>query len=217
MALVQKVPPVKGRPYVCNFCRSGTHHYCPQGIRNGDGSIIPCTCDGDECKAGSLRCTECRNTHPDEVNATTWRCFDKDACESSVRSRLAADPRIQNIERIRSKVMAEKADEKSTTREKVVKVGKCLVTGEPTKGGKFKPGMDSRYVSMRVQEVVAGDVTEADARERINSEVGSTALLAKFDKSLGLRREADKKAAEAAKAKEQAAAATKASEAATKG
>jgi hypothetical protein len=96
--------------------------------------------------------------------------------------------------------------EKATakTAAKTPKVGKCLVTGQPTKGGLFLPGMDARYCSERVADVMEGRATKAQALTKMKEDGTSATLQEKFEKNLGIAKEkADKKAA-AAKEKEAA-------------
>lgn len=102
--------------------------------------------------------------------------------------------------------------EAAATKEKAVKtekVGKCLVTGKPTKGGLFAPGQDAKYVSLRVADVEAANFTktaEAAQLKRMKEDGTSEKLQAKFTKAVGLakaRWEA-KKAADAEKAKAKA-------------
>jgi len=83
----------------------------------------------------------------------------------------------------------------------------CLVTGEETKGGLFKPGMDARYVSQRVAEYTeAGFTAKAHdaAKARMKKDGVSDTLVAKFEKSARLAKERADKAA-AAKAEKAAA------------
>lgn len=101
----------------------------------------------------------------------------------------------------------EKAEKVAKTKEPTY----CLVTGEPTKGGLFKPGMDARYVSERVTEVINGKFSakaEQTARAKMKKDGVSEKLVAKFDKSLGLAREKQEKrdAAKAEKAEAKASA-----------
>lgn len=60
----------------------------------------------------------------------------------------------------------------------------CLVTGRETKRGKFAPGQDAVYVSQRVAEAAAGQVSREDAAARILNETGSVRLVEKFGKQL---------------------------------
>lgn len=87
--------------------------------------------------------------------------------------------------------MARRSDKEThPTRAAVAKTPKeltlCLVTGRPTRGGRFAPGMDARYVSDRVKEVVNKEATLVQTRKRILEETGSTKLVEKFEKTLEL-------------------------------
>lgn len=101
-----------------------------------------------------------------------------------------------------AKIEDNKAKAEKVTKEKAPTF--CLVTGEPTKGGLFKPGMDARYVSLRVAEVVEAKFTQkatAAALAQMKKDGVSEALVGKFNKSLGLAQDKAAKAAAAAKAK----------------
>lgn len=101
------------------------------------------------------------------------------------------------------------AAKKAERAPKTPRTGTCLVTGLPTKGGLFLPGMDARYVSDLIKSVVAKEVTVPQARKQMKEDGVSDALQAKFEKNLGIAR--DKAAAEkAAPAKKAAPAAKKA-------
>jgi hypothetical protein len=104
--------------------------------------------------------------------------------------------------------MAEAAATKEK-KEKVAKTGTCLVTGKETKGGLFAPGMDAKYVSLRVAEVEEKNFTktaEQEALKKMKADGTSEKLQAKFTKAVGLAKDrADKrKAAEAEKAQAKA-------------
>jgi hypothetical protein len=206
-----------GKPHLCGFCTTGHHKYCPRAVRNGDlapAKIITCDCKDEGCGDQLLRCLECKSEAQQDIDPENWRCFDINACEARIEARLDANPTIQNIRRIQTmaRIENEKAA-KTAAAKKTPKVGKCLVTGKATKGGKFLPGMDARYVSLRVTEVLDGSATEAAARKRIKDETDSDALVAKFDKSLRLSKE---KAAKKATADKEKAAAKKAAASAKK-
>jgi hypothetical protein len=105
---------------------------------------------------------------------------------------------------------------KQEKREKVVKVGKCLVTGKETKGGLFAPGMDAKYVSLKVAEVEEANFTKKatdEALKTMKADGTSEKLQAKFVKAVGLAKdraearkasEAEKAAAKAEKGKAKA-------------
>lgn len=78
--------------------------------------------------------------------------------------------------------------------------------GDQTKGGKFLPGHDARYVSERVSAIFTSGKhsakAEKDQRAKIKKDGVSDALVAKFEKSLGLAVEKENKKAEAKAAKD---------------
>lgn len=198
------IEPTKGKrkpPTRCGFCSNGNCEHCPRLVK-WYGKRWYCKCDREGCKSQVPRCTECKNENPDEVSPSEWRCYDPDACQAAVQKRLDSNPLVQQIRVIKERIMAETAEKKTAQAEKKEKAPTfCLVTGEPTKGGLFKPGMDARYVSLRVAEVMEEKVAEKAVRERLDKDGISDSLKAKFDKSLRLARERAEKKAEAAAAK----------------
>lgn len=116
---------------------------------------------------------------------------------------MKANPAYQIIDEIEETKMARvaaKTAEKAPRAAAAPKTGVCLVTGEPTKGGLFKPGMDARYVSDRVKEVMDREVGVVAQRKRLKADGVSEALQAKFEKQLGIAQEKASKAKEDAKA-----------------
>jgi len=189
----------------CGFCQHGNCEHCPR-MTIFFGKRWKCQCSREGCPSGTVRCCDCKDEDPDNVSPSDWRCYDKDACATRVQKRLDDNPLVQQIRTIKERVKMAETAEKAAKAEKAPKEKTyCLVTGDETKGGLFKPGMDARYVSLRVAEVLAGKATETATLKRFDDEVGSDALKAKFVKSLGLQREAAEKraaaAAEKAKAK----------------
>lgn len=190
---------------VCGYCHDGKHDLCPHAVRNGNKGLWLCACAGPNCGGKILSCIRCKKVH-DDVTPKLRICIDQDACEARVQTKRDANPVFQEVTRIQEKRMAEKA-ENTTTRVKVEKVGTCIVTGKPTKGGLFAPGMDARYVSDRVADVVGKKATESQARKKMKDDGVSEKLIAKFDKALNLARERaskdkEKEAAKATAAKE---------------
>lgn len=200
----------------CGFCATRTHERCSIGakhkgphVKYTTGVVWVCTCT---CNEGRRKCAVCGNTRTEEVSPDFWECIDVDACHAVVEARREASPFFAQLRDIKERVqMAKVQDNETKAKTKTAKVGKCLVTGEPTKGGLFKPGMDARYVSERVASVTEANFSKAsekDARTKMKNDGVSERLVAKFDKSLGLARDkAEKaKAAKAEKAKEKASA-----------
>lgn len=221
-------------------CRDGDHSLCPGRVRtaveaqrqvkqgnkivwvsfmNPNGQIT-CPCKETLCFCTkAVHCLDCKNTSTQDVDPNSWSCIDQAACLVRQETRRRNNPILQTLKEIR--VMTTTAPEttegttEGTTKPTKVKEGTCLVTGEKTKGGLFKPGMDARYVRDRVAEVIEGTVSETDQVERIKRDGVSETLQNKFVKSLANAREKAKraKAAAEAKATEEQSAETSATEA----
>jgi hypothetical protein len=167
----------------CGHCNVNHHHSCPGGVRNGNGSIYLCGCSCD--RAGKPRCTDCNNRQPEEVG-TDWRCLDRDACQADIQRRLAES----SIGKFLTQWRADRAESREAQREPLAAeegqthrmssprpsrgpsgAGKpCLCGCEGmTKGGKFLPGHDSKYLNILVAlepgeaRELAGRVSEAFA------------------------------------------------------
>lgn len=194
---------------ICGFCSTGHHGRCAVGTPTPKG-IHLCLCDQGGCEVGRRKCTNCNNRATSEVNPDTWQCFDVEACNTLVETRRDSNPLVADIRKARTTAMARVENEKTQKAEQEAKVKPktyCLVTGEETKGGLFKPGMDARYVSNHVEAVMSGAETEEAAQETFAKDGISDALKAKFGKSLRLAREKVAKKEQAAKDKEAAKAA----------
>lgn len=212
------VRPEKARR--CGPCSTGHHATCTIGVRvhrhagvsYPEGAIHPCLCEDGGCEPGRRKCTYCNNRNTSDVDPTTWECFDLDLCRATVEARREANPLLRQLREAQENAAMAKIEASKEKAEKVAKTKEptfCLVTGEPTKGGLFKPGMDARYVSERVTEVLNGKFSkkaEDAARAKMKKDGVSEKLVAKFDKSLGLAREKQEKrdAAKAEKAEAKA-------------
>lgn len=204
----------------CGFCGTKHHSKCAVGTKHRgrhekhpNGVVWVCTC---ECNIGRRKCAHCGNRTTSEVDPATWECIDIEACQAKVATKRENDPFTHQLREIQESVKMAKVEENKAKAEKAEKVKEptfCLVTGEPTKGGLFKPGMDARYVSQRVEAVVESGFTkktEQEQRTKMKNDGVSERLVAKFDKSLGLardkaeKRKADAEAKAAAKAEAQA-------------
>lgn len=143
----------------CGHCNVKHHDTCPGGVRNGNGSIYLCGCSC--ARAGVRRCTDCNNRNLEEVGED-WRCLDRDACAADVARRVAESP----IGRFLSQRQAERSREAQgdtlaggegqTCREPIARASRgprsagrdCLCGCEgQTRGGKFLPGHDSKYLN----------------------------------------------------------------------
>lgn len=208
----------------CGWCNDNNHDSCAVGTKHRgkhskfkNGIVWICSCD---CNIGRRKCAHCNNRVTEEIDPDTWECRDVEACRALVNEKRAKDPFLNQLREIKESVNMAKVEENKQKAEKVQAEKAptfCLVTGEPTKGGLFKPGMDARYVSLRVKEVEeAGFTAKATdaARSKMKKDGVSDTLIAKFEKSAGLakeraeRRAADKQAKADAKAAKAAAAET---------
>ena len=212
----------------CGFCQTGSHGDgkpgCSIAVKHQGrhekyptGVVWVCPCTEGECSTRSRRkCADCGNRVEEEVSADTFTCIDSVACHATVSTRRENDPFLASLREIKERVNMAKVQEnaeKAAKAEKAKEPTFCLVTGEPTKGGLFKPGMDARYVSERVATVADANFTakaEKEQRGKMKADGVSERLVAKFEKSLALAKEkAEKKAA--ADAEKKAAKAEKAS------
>lgn len=212
--MAAKAVPVK-RDQRCGFCRTGHHDHCPRAVTNGVRKIWVCRCTEPTCQGGAiLRCLDCKYepedqiAAADEISHVLWQCYDQAACQARREARTAANPTIQLIRQMEERAMPKARPQTGNVREmrppRERKQGVCLVTGRPTSGGLFAPGMDARYVSLKVQEVLNGArVTEV--RKQIKADGVSEKLTAKFEKNLALAQERAKAEKEAEKAKKTAA------------
>lgn len=216
-ALVRKTRP---STMVCGFCSSGHHNLCPRAVRNGDGTPLPCACNEPYCGGQVLRCLDCKNEADGEI-ADSWRCIDRDACADTQRVRLDRNPHLRLVREVMKRVAETQAVEKAekAKAEKKVKEPTYCVhgCGGETKGGKFLPGHDARYVAELVKAILDKDdpLTEDKALEKMGEQGLTEALQQKLQKSVKLAnaevekaaaREAEKAKAAEAKAAEQAAA-----------
>lgn len=205
----------------CGFCETGNHERCSIGIyqagppeKHPYGAIILCTCEKGGCKLGRMKCRDCgltegpfKKKHRDrhEIDSTNWKCFDRAACQARIETRQAANPLMAELREARKKgIMAKTEAAKVAKKTAAPKVGKCLVTGKPTKGGLFLPGMDARYCSERVADVMEKRATEKQALQKMKDDGTSPVLQAKFEKNLGIARDKVAKKEQAAKDKEAA-------------
>lgn len=198
------------------YCNTGNHEICPgrikapiavkvmkggQLVKVMKPGMFECGCTACFCKQ-MVKCLDCRHTSPEDVSPETWSCLDRDACLARQEAARDAHPFLVRLKEIRA--MTAQTEDKPK-REAKPKIGNCLCCGEETKGGKFLPGHDARFVSEQVAFVLQGTKTEAQAREALAET--SDSLKGKFEKSLGLAREKAARKAEAeAKSKEEAAA-----------
>lgn len=190
---------VSTKTIVCGFCDTEEHSLCPWGIRNGNGNIVQCVCR--EChRPEHRRCTECGNRRAEEIG-DTWQCLDRDSCAAEQQRRIDANPFVQQMAKVRATREAlealpgvrttPSAPRSSDTPPRPARPTSrgprdCLCgCGGQTKGGKFLPGHDSKYLNHLVAttDLATINCSEHDARERAYAI--SDAFGAKYDKRTG--------------------------------
>lgn len=164
---------VRTGSFPCGFCATGSHHVCHNAYRNGDGSIYLCPCDCDQKQ--TLTCHWCK-TQDGEISEA-WLCVDVDACEARNKKRLAEHPTLQMI---RTHQSAGRQEIQAKTSRPGG--GECLCCGEPTKGGRFLPGHDSKWLNKKINEIGGGVVSRADQVKAVAE--FSPALAVKLEKRL---------------------------------
>lgn len=152
---------------LCGFCSTNNHNTCRGGYRNGDGSVLICGCDCADSKPEF--CHHCKTTDQDNLGRP-WLCDDRDACEGRLQIRL-------NKSEFHRIVMDLTSNERRLARSSYGK-GQCLCCGEATKGGKFLPGHDSKWLNHKVESL---EGPWMPVYEEI-SRVASPALAEKFKK-----------------------------------
>lgn len=200
----------------CGFCNDNHHENCSIGVKHAgrhdkypNGVVWACRCEDGGCTTGRRKCAYCNNRNTEEVDPTTWECFDIEACRAKVETKRENDPFTHQLREITRRAdMAKiendkvKAESKAATKPKT---GTCVCGCEgTTKGGKFLPGHDARFVSVLVGSVADAKFTaksEQAARKRLKDVGASDALNGKFDKQVGIAKAKVEKVAAAAQAK----------------
>ena len=185
----------------CGFCASGAHARCPGTLING-GTLWRCPCTATP-SCSVLRCTTCGNREPGTV-ADSGVCSDQDACAVAVAASRHATLVMLNMDDTSTDGEASigpgPGPGSSTSRQpraRAPKVpgkpgagrpasGKCICCGAPTKGGRFLPGHDAKWLSVQVACFTEGGQDRAEIRDYMRGRGASDALIAKFEKRVGL-------------------------------
>ena len=162
-------PQKEKRGIRCGWCvdTANDHENCVLAVEmeTSDGHVksrtkypwlCPCECNQRPEFRGRTRCTRCnrRGVVIDEF----WHCVDEIECIEFRKKKRQADPMMRQIDEIRAELASNgqtppidgedpKLRRKSRPTTAKAKTGKCICCGEPTRGGRFLPGHDSRYVS----------------------------------------------------------------------
>ena len=186
----------KRGPIRSGFCMTGNHDRCKGAGRNGNGKVHVCPCD---CHTnGPITCLDCGTKDVRGgfvVDSKTRTCMDPSACEATVTARLAADPLHQQIQQIREESKAKAAEARRAAGDPDAPArparapkaekgpGKCVCCQAETKGGKFLPGHDARWIKQVLADVEKGRIDAATARDLVAKV--SDRLLVKLEKGLG--------------------------------
>lgn len=147
----------------CGFCDTGAHARCPWGVANGDGKIVICICRNCH-DPEHRRCIDCGNRRAEEVG-DVWKCLDRDACAAEQQRKIDANPFVQQMSAVRAsreavqalagvRTTLEPTGPPETPRSPAPRAARdCLCEcGGQTKGGKFLPGHDSKYLNSLVAQ-----------------------------------------------------------------
>lgn len=139
--------------YRCGFCGTGDHELCPVGLRNGNGSLLRCSCPCNSPQ--DRRCLRCGEKGTIENISPDWICYLEAECSVRVAKLIAGNPIHDRIDRAYRAAKAERvaqAKQRAKQREATYSARggtpDCLCgCGGTTRGGLFQPGHDSRYMS----------------------------------------------------------------------
>lgn len=137
----------------CGFCSTNNHTTCRGGYRNGDGSVLICGCQCADSKTEF--CHHCKTTDPGDLGRP-WLCDDRDACEGRLKARIEASDFYQSLNQYLSSGDRQKY---VAARMRVGGINACLCCGESTRGGRFLPGHDSKWLTQKISEIGAGLIT----------------------------------------------------------
>ena len=148
----------------CGWCINGDHHLCAVAIAMGDNRrgerVWRCPCDKGEHPG--TRCTECKRYGVEVTDLS--QCIDSEDCRSYRAAKRAQDPAFQAIDDITATLARGSAPRGSETPRKAAKTpseGECICCGGTTRGGKFLPGHDARYVSTQAAAYVVAVAKDA--------------------------------------------------------
>ena len=153
----------------CGWCLDDNHENCRINVDMPSAPhrnyICPCQCnDGTR-----TRCNDCGRRG---VETSHGRCLDVEECRIYRQSRTIPTTKSQQVKADRA------AREQSKTEKATKGEAKCACCSQPTKGGRFLPGHDSRFVANLV-----GSTTSDTQAAEISVQIGeqcSTALSRKY-------------------------------------
>lgn len=149
----------------CGWCIDKFFDKCIGAIRLPNGGLH--FCNNPEGKP-TLRCVDCNNQTPGEVDPDSWECI--------------GDHRRKGLLK-----MAKKTETKPARKVQGHKAGdSCTCNcGGVTKGGKFLPGHDSKFLSGWADKILVGGYSLDNAIETWKSLGLSEAMQNKLRKRVG--------------------------------
>lgn len=158
-------PPARTKKLRCGFCVDGSHDNCCIAIRWGKHGerVWRCSCTCETATTGT-RCLDCGRKGREVTDRSV--CTDQDECREYVQAR-----RRDHLARYGGDDIPRRLPKHRTP-----VGGRCLCCDAPTRGGRFLPGHDARWLSIQVKTYLA---TRDNRIEQQVREV-SAALHAKF-------------------------------------
>lgn len=135
----------------CGWCIDKLHDQCIGATRTMNGGLHFCS---HPDRNPTLRCVDCSNKTPEEVDPEIWECVDEH--RGPQRLRKAA----REIANMKTPKSFPQSSPRVAKPRKTTTPGSCLHCGEPTKGGKFLPGHDSRFIQDATRRITEGDLLE---------------------------------------------------------
>ena len=145
-------PSVKTGKIRCGFCVTGHHDKCCIAIPLGKDSTRHtwrCACN---CNIGRTKCVNCNRRDVEVTSQST--CLDAEDCKV-YRDTKRRQYMAELTGTVPPEIPGDGQTPKPKPRASVAKV--CLCCGEPTRGGKFLPGHDARYLSLQLKRYLEED------------------------------------------------------------
>lgn len=161
-------PSAKSRKVRCGFCADGKHANCCVAIRWGKHGerIWRCSCTCETATTGT-RCLDCGRKGREVTDRSV--CVDQDECRGYVQSRrrdyMTGQPQLDGD-----------GAPRRLPKHRTPAGGRCICCEAPTRGGRFLPGHDARWLSAQVKAYIETGDNRVEQQVR---EV-SAALHAKF-------------------------------------
>lgn len=179
--------------WACQFCRNGLHRSCPGAVRTPKGLLL-CICAAQQAgHPARPRCLDCHQSDPTELDAHKWVCLDQYGCAARVQARKEANPTWRMVRACQVAAVNSRRRQKDLTdriratlpdnedalydtpvvrKTPKPRSGNCLCCGEPTKGGRFRPGHDARFRARLLAAILGGSPDESNQAKTKMIELG---------------------------------------------